>query len=588
MKMTKNEIRKIIEKMTLEQKIGQRFTFGFSGSIVTDDFIRTFEKYHCGGLRLSPYSNNFEYKTKPSRKAAAKKAGECPSEREKMLQVAIAPYLTPEQYAGLIDRFQKMAKKLNRGIPLHISVDQEGDMSADIVKAGVALFGSQMGMAATRKPALVTQAAAMIAKQLRYCGVNMTHAPVLDVNILPDNIETDVRSFSSDPKVCAQYGLAMLKGYHQNGLIATGKHFPGRGNSNVDAHDEIPVINGSLEKFMKLDFVPFKALIDKGLDAVMIAHTIYPGLDRSGLMATVSPTIVKGVLRGKLGFNGVVTTDSITMAALVEKYGAAVGAAMSLEAGCDLVLMKEETPLRSEMFNAARDFVKTGRIPMDELDSSVGRIIKMKSDRGLINAEPAAPKAAVFFPSTKALNLSRKVAEESLVITKNEDKVIPLKKDVRVYMVEQVFFDRSPNDFWNHPRKLFEIFLSRGINVKYRSEVIYKDYAMGGKDQVVDMKKALKYINKKDYDLLIIGAIFYRNYHTETKIIKEAIRRSKKPVLVLGNTPYGYGYVKSARNAVLNFTSSPSGFEALADLLVGKIKAKGKMPLSGKLIKKLI
>lgn len=578
--MTQNELRRIVSNMTLDQKVGQCLTFGFSGSIVTDDFLETFERFHCGGLRLSPYSNNFEYKTKTAREYPFISDADYKPSREKMLPVSFAPHLSPEQYAALIDRFQALARKHNCGVPLHVSVDQEGDMSADIVRGGVALFASQMGMCATGDKALVTKAAGAIARQLIRHGVNMTHAPVLDVNILPDNIESDTRSFSSDPQLCAAYGIAMMKGYQGAGIIATGKHFPGRGNSTLDAHLDVPTIEGSMDEFLKKDLVPFQALIDNGLDAIMIAHTVYPGLDPSGLMATVSPPILKDLLRKRMGFKGIVTSDSITMAALVKKYGATDGSALALKGGCDLILMKEETKLRGEIFHTIKKYVRRGEISMEQLNESVLRILTVKAGRGLFSCRPAAPQARKSFPDISAYDISRKVALKSMIIAKNENRVIPLKKGARIYFIEQIFFDRSPNDYWNHPRIFYEMLLRKGLNVAYRTEIAYSDYDMGGQKFAYDIKEVTRYIDRSDYDLILMTSVFYRNYLTDTDIVKKVIALSPKPVLVLTNTPYKTGYATEARNVILNFATSPAGFEAVIDVLTGKCKATGKLPVA--------
>ena len=586
MKPTKAEVRRIVESMTLDQKVGQCLTFGFSGGIVTDDFIECFERFHCGGLRLSPYSNNFEYKVKSKKAFPYEDDPEYARSGEKMLPVSFAPYLMPAQYAGLIDRFQSLAMKHNCGAPLHISVDQEGDMSADIVRGGVALFASQMGMAATRDPRLAQRAAGAIARQLKNHGVNMTHAPVLDVNALPDNIEVDTRSFSDKPRMCAEYGLAMMRGYQNAGLIATGKHFPGRGNSNLDAHDAIPTVEGSAKEFEKRDFVPFRALIDNGLDAVMLAHSVYPGLDPSGALATLSPKIVTGILRKRLGFKGVITTDSITMAALVKKYGIADGAVLALKAGVDLVLMKEETKSRGEMFFTIKKYVEKGEIPLDQLNASVARILALKAKRGLFGASPAAPKAARSFPDAKAYDLARKVALRSMIVAKNADRVIPLRKGCRVYLIEQVFFDRSPNDAWNHPRKLYETLIRGGVSVPCRSEIAYADAAMGGKGKDHVAADALEYADRPDYDVILVTSFFYRNYLTDPDIVRGIIRRARTPVLVVTNTPYRTGYVREARNEIINFTTSPAGFDALTDVLLGKRKHGGRLPVSARLFER--
>jgi len=561
--MNKNDLLKILAKMSLEQKIGQCLTFGFSGSVITDDCIEAMEHFHCGGLRLSPYSNNFEYKIKPSSKQSEAKY-DFSLAREKMIPISTGPYFTPEQYTSLLDKLQKMGKEFNCGIPLHTSVDQEGDLAADIVKGGVALFPSQKGLCAINDLVLVEKAAAAIADQLIHYGVNMIHGPVLDVNVRNDNVEIDTRSFSPDPNVCAEYGLAMMRGFQSRGVIATGKHFPGRGNSNLDAHVDVPVIEGTLKDFESCELIPFRRLVENGVDAIMLAHTIYPGLDPSGMMSTVSPTIVN-ILRKQLGFKGVITTDSITMAALVDKYGAADGSAMALQAGCDLILLKEESKLRADVFFTIKDYVVKKLISLEQLDESVFRILTMKNNRRIFDQAPATPETSLFFPNLEYKKLAEDVSRKAMIIKKNKDSILPLDKKKSIYLIEHVLIDRSPNDYWNHPRKFYELLIKNDYNIKYRTEIACYDHAMN-ETKPHDMKELLKYNHNDDFDLLIITSTFSRSFHTEKKLIEDIINQVCKPVLVITNTPYDSGYIEDASNIIINFNTTPDGYRALIDI----------------------
>lgn len=572
-------IDKLIEELSLEQKVGQCMTCGFAGGIITDDLVESIEVLHCGGLRLSPYSNNFEYKVREKIPFPYRDDPDYRETKDKQIPKGLAPYLNPAQYAATLARLQEVASRANNGIPLLFSADQEGDMSADIVRGGVALFPSQMGLAATDDPTLVSEVGKALGRQMRNSGVNMLHSPVLDVNVLDDNIETDTRSFSDDPDVCIRFAQAFIKGLQEAGVIVTGKHFPGRGNSNVDAHDAVPYIHDSHSVMWERELRVFKALIDAGIDAIMIAHTVYPQLDPESRLATVSGSIITNLLRGELGFDGVVTTDSITMDALANTYGVPEAAAMAIEAGADLILMKEESPMRGEIFHAIKRSVRDRRISMDRLDQSVRRILTMKQNAGLFEDAPAYDRAARSLPDTEAHALAKRAAATSMIVASDKDHVLPISKSTPIYLIDQVFLDRSPNDQWNHPRTFYELLLRHGFNVRYRTEYLYADYMMGGHEQRLDEDHLFRYLDHDDYGLLIVMSIFYRNYLTDTAVVERALERAKAPALVITNTPYSTGFIATARNQIISFSMTPDGFDALCDVLSGATQATGRLPL---------
>lgn len=577
--MKHEEIKEIINNMTLEQKIGQCLTFGFAGSVPTSDLIDAIKKYHPGGLRLSPYSNNFEYKVKAETEYPYENDEDYVKCGDKQVPVSIGPYYSPSQYGKVLDDLQKLSQETNGGIPLHTSVDQEGALSHDICKGGITLFPCQMGLAAANDLDLVEKSGESIGRQLRNYGVNMIHSPVVDVNICRNNLEIDNRAFSDDAEFTADVAKAMVKGLQKEGCIATAKHFPGRGNSEVDAHDEIPVIEGSREEFFARDLLPYKKLIDAGLDSIMVAHTIYPGLDPSGTMSTISKTIITDILRGELGFDGVITTDSITMAAIVKKYGVPEASAMSLVAGVDLILMKEESKLRGEVFHTIKKYVEDGKLTEEMLDEKVYRLIRLKAERGLFKSAPAEETAAKCIPDQKAYDCSKAISAKSMMVTENEDNIIPLEKSKRIFLIDQIFFDRSPNDLWNHPRKFYELLEAKGFNITKREELSYLDHMMGGHNLEIDTKKITEKLAEDDFDVVIVSSNYYRNYKTDTDVIKQILEQSSKPVLVVTNTMYESAYVKEAKNCIINYNPTPSGYDALVDILDGSLKAEGVSPL---------
>ena len=364
LKRTNGYINHLIEQMTLDEKIGAVLTLGFAGAVPRRHIYEFIEKYHCGGLRLSCDMRTFgSYVDPKSNKKVVSVEGEsgCKYKDE-------APSCTASEYKEVLDGLQAAARRRRLSIPLHFSYDQEGGSSADFCFGGVNLSPKPMGIRATNDPSMAYEVAKAVAKQSKVVGFNWVHSPVLDVNSDPRNPEIYTRAYSDNAEDVAEYALESCRGFAEGKMIATGKHFPGRGHSDIDAHFQVPVIDVDYDTMMKRELLPYKRLIKAGvLPSIMIAHSIFPAIDPDNI-ATVSKKVVTGLLREKLGFEGVITTDSMTMGAIATRYGVAHACAMALEAGADLVLMKAENQLVEETVAEIRRFVTEGILPESSLD----------------------------------------------------------------------------------------------------------------------------------------------------------------------------------------------------------------------------
>ena len=329
------------------------------------------------------------------------------------------------------------------GIPLHISIDQEGDISRDFSYAGINLFPSAMGLTATGDPDIAYQACKTVAKQLSAIGMTNIHSPVLDVNMNPQNPEINIRAYGDDPAIIAEYALASIKGFMDGGLVPTAKHFPGRGDSDIDAHYAVPNVGGDRKRLDEVELHPYKVLIANGLPSIMLAHTTVPAVDPSMEISTVSKRIVTEFLRGELGFEGVITTDAITMGALMEKYGVGMSCALAVKAGCDLVLNKTEDEFRDQGFCELKRMVEKGEMPEEQLNASVKRILRMKYNLGLFarNGQVKASQAGKPMRDKGNITIARKAAEKCVTLLRDEDNLLPLKKKQTVMVIEQQVLD---------------------------------------------------------------------------------------------------------------------------------------------------
>ncbi|KKM00139.1 hypothetical protein LCGC14_1807400, partial [marine sediment metagenome] len=399
--------------MTLARKVGQCYTLNFTGCAIRSYHRRYVQEFCCGGLRVTPHV-----------------IPEVSLNHGELLKAA--PYCLPEDYTAVVRELQQMALDAH-GVPMHLATDQEGDLSIDFLRGGLNLFPSNMGIAATGDTELAFRAARSIARQLRAHGINWMHSPELDVNVQPTNPEVGMRAYSDDPEICAAFGIAMAKGFLAGGVMPTAKHFPGRGDSVLDAHDTLDVLDKPLDQLHAVELLPYKRMIAEGSPfAIMTAHNAYTALDDPKIPASMSRKINVDLIRKELGFEGVVTTDAISMAGALEYAGSIPNASvLALIAGADLVLVKSKEWISQECIELTCEAVRDGRLPEGELDEKVRRILKAKFDLGLFDGDPLPEPAATLEPAREAevISTCRETFERGAVVTRDRDGLLPMAAD---------------------------------------------------------------------------------------------------------------------------------------------------------------
>ena len=353
-----------------------------------------------------------------------------------------------KQTLALTQDMQKAAieNKANNGkIPLLLAIDQEGGIVYRL-GSGTALPGN-MAIGATNDPKLATEAGQIIGRELSALGLNVDFAPVLDTNNNPQNPVIGLRSFSSDPNRVAYLGIPMMKGIQDYNVAVAAKHFPGHGDTAVDSHTGLPLVDKSLTELEKLELLPFKKAMDEGVDLLMTAHIQYPQIEKDQVVsketgekiyvpATLSDDILTGLVRKKYGYKGVIVSDAMGMDAIAKNFGEVEAVKMAIKAGVDLVLMP--TTLRSKadltkidtIVDAVVNAVQTGDISEDRLNESVRRILTLKEKRGVLNFDPSArtaEKAEEAVGSSLNRDLERKIAAAAVTVVKNEDNTLPFK-----------------------------------------------------------------------------------------------------------------------------------------------------------------
>jgi beta-N-acetylhexosaminidase len=545
-----SDIRKVMRRMTLDQKVGQCMTLAYYGTLVDDKVLARIGELHCGGLRITPHVNTSGNPDKVRR---------------------LAPYFTPGEYAESLNELQHAAAARPLGLPLHMVTDQEGDLSVDILRGGVNLFPSQMGLAATSSPALVRRCARAVAGQLRAIGVHWIHSPVLDVNVNPRNPEIGCRSFSNSPQVCARYGEAFMKGLADGRIVATAKHFPGRGDSAVDAHYTLPVLKAPRKRLDAVELYPYRQLIPRGLPAIMTAHNAYPALDPTGLPASISPAIVTGLLRREMGFDGVVTTDAMYMQGLRAICPTHEGCARAIAAGNDLVLVKSCNEVPFAAHATIKEWVRRGRIAADRLDEAVYRVLRLKLRYGLFArryASPAGAERAV--RDAEIRGLARRSARRCISVVRRQARVLPLspRKNILVLVPWRQEYHEKGNDIGYAPEQLY-----REVR-RHAPGAALLEFAVPCSEAAV--RHALR--RSRDFDVVVALDHVWRGPATSHKIIRRLLRAGRK-VVVVSNNLYDDRFLTEAGTLVVTYSAMPASMAAAADLLFGKIGPAGTCPL---------
>jgi beta-N-acetylhexosaminidase len=571
-------IEELLGKMSLEQKIGQCVVVGMSGTVITNDLREAITRFSCSGVRLSGFTRMFKYFSDDKAKKQELGADFVPS-LQKLNNEGLPPYATPEQYAAMLNELRELAAARSPAIPLHMVIDQEGDTSRDFARGGVVQFPSSMGLVAGNSLERAYQVAVAVSRQMKASGLDMIHSPVVDVNINPKNPEIGYRAYSDDPEVVAEYAIAQLKGFKENKVIAAAKHFPGRGDSATDAHHACPVLNVDADRFNKIELYPYKRLIEAGIDAIMVAHCMYPHIDPDQI-STVSRRVVTGILRDQLGFEGMITTDSITMGALIDRYGIGEACARALDAGADIILMKAENRWRGEMFYTIRKWVEAGRIKADELDDKVRRILAIKRQYGLFDhmGRVDASKASLTFRDPIVVETAKAAAQHAILVVKDELGALPIDRNKRVLLINQQYSLKTPNDVYDHPA-LFAQLMEEGWPGLQTYET---SFGFNEKEEAAVVKFVEDSERTGKYDL-ILCTNYYDRAERPHGYVKTLIDKGY-PVALITNTPYCIkeiaGLIPAAKTIVLNLNLTPEGMRTTREVLLGRLQAKGTWPLS--------
>lgn len=351
-KDAKYSVEERLARMSLDEKIGQMFIIGVEGASANEKLKQSIATLKPGGIIL--FRDNIK---------------------------------DPEQLLS----FTNALKAANNGrTPLFISIDEEGGRISRMPKQ-LPGMPSAMSLGELDDPAFTYVAGRLLAEKIKTFGFNMDFAPVLDILSNPKNTVIGDRAFGTDPLSVAEHGIQMMKGIRDEGVIAVVKHFPGHGDTEVDSHYGLPAVTHGMERLEGFELVPFRKALDEDADAVMVAHIVVGSLDPD-LPASLSGPVITGLLRDKMGFDGVVITDDMTMGAIMENFDIGDAAVQSILAGSDIILVCHGYDKQKAAMDALKKAVGTGTVDEARIDRSVARILRLKdkyeiTDNTLENAD---------------------------------------------------------------------------------------------------------------------------------------------------------------------------------------------------------
>lgn len=360
---TPDPIHAQLDAMTDEQKVGQLLICGFEGTAAGEDAEDAIRRFQVGGVIL--FSRNVE---------------------------------SAEQLAALTNSL----KALNQSdIPLFLSVDEEGGrvsrMPPELLDVPSPLtFGQAENLS------LCSRLGRLLGDECAAFGLNMDFAPCLDIWSNPENTVIADRALGTDAQTVAAAGSAVWEGICDRDVIPVVKHFPGHGDTLTDSHTGLPVVDRSLEELRARELLPFAEAIRRGVPAIMVGHILETGIDPE-LPASLSPKVVDSLLRGEMGFDGVVVTDDLTMGAVSGTYSTGEAAVLAVEAGCDLLLVCHGAEPLAQARDALLSALRSGRISRARLDESVLRILTLKHTAGLSDKPVPAPDVETLNAQVRAL-----------------------------------------------------------------------------------------------------------------------------------------------------------------------------------------
>lgn len=451
---------------------------------------------------------------------------------------------------NLVNEFQSQSK-----VPLMIGMDAEWGVFQRIAKAHKYPWALTLG--AIQDKNFITEMSAKIAEDCKRMGINWDFAPVVDVNTNPNNPIIGNRSFGSDVNNVVNSALAYSNGLQDNRILAAIKHFPGHGDTDTDSHLDLPVVSHNVERLEKIEIAPFKALMNKGIGGVMVAHIYVPTLENEkGIPASVSKKIVTGLLKEKLGYKGLIITDALNMGAVANKFKAGELDAMAFKAGNDIMLFSQDVATGKKLIQKAID---KGEIQQSRVEESVKKILLTKYYLGLNqynNINPVNVNEDLNNASHSAL--VQKMYANALTLIKDDKKLLPLDCKGTYYYVP---LEEAPYETF-----LDQISTGTTVIVKKANEI----------NAIPANSKVIVGFHKDN-------STAYKPYKISdaSKKILSELSKNQNVILDVFGSPYALKDIDISKlsTVLVSYENNDDAMKATANGILGQTKISGRLPV---------
>lgn len=471
---------------------------------------------------------------------------------------------SPTKQVMLINKYQSVSK-----VPLLISMDAEWSVSMRL--DSTVLYPRQMMIGAIQNDRLVYEMGIEFARQLKRVGVNVNFAPVCDVNNNPDNPVINERSFGEDKFNVAQKSYQYMKGMQDNGVLATGKHFPGHGDTDVDSHISLPIINHNISRLDSIELFPFRYLIKKGISGIMVGHLFVPAIDpEHNTPATLSPLAIKKLLKKEMEFKGLVFTDALNMGGITNYYKPGESDVKALLAGNDILLFPNDVEL---VINDIKKAVDEGLITQEEIDLRCKKVLMAKYWAGLNDFKPI-PTENLYedLNNPDARLMQQKLIENSITLVTNKNSLLPLIR-LDTLKIATISFGNNNLSFFQKRLKYY---------AKTDDFIYFDAIRKYGYDGLI--KELMK------YNIVIAGVhnTYYssaKRYGISDETIKfiDDISGRNNVILDVFANPYSLAYFKNADKCVaviVSYNDWEITNDFSAQLIFGGIPAQGRLPVT--------
>jgi beta-N-acetylhexosaminidase len=523
------------DKISIEEAVGQKMLIAFDGrDELPEELLAALRQYRPAGITLFRHLN----------------------------------VRTPEQVRDLTARLQRAARELGLP-PLILAVDQEGGQLMAIGD-GVTQLPGNMALGAAGSVRLARLAGEVLGRELAAMGINVDYAPSCDVNLNPENPVIGIRSFGEDPARVGELAAAMVDGLQACGVAATAKHFPGHGDTRTDSHQGVPVVPHSLDRLRQVELPPFSAAVRAGAKLVMTGHVALPAVDGcADLPATLSPAILRGLLRSEIGFQGLVVTDAMDMHAI--RQGEALGeeALRAVLAGIDLLLVTSDPEDWRRVYGSLLAAARSGDLPQENLSTSYDRVMDLK--RWLAGAPEQPDLAVVGCAAHRAV--ADEIAAASLTCVRDRAGLLPLRlaPEERLTVILPRPQDLTPADTSSYITPE----LARHLRAYHHNvDELLVPFAPDAAEVAAIVERA------SGSARVVVGTINAHSQPGQASLVKALLAAGLPTVVAALRLPYDLAAFPEAPTYVCTYSILEPSMKALAAALTGHAGFPGKLPVT--------